>query len=595
MHVSILHKKMPVGLLIGKYVIKINKLQKPENMNTKIIIKKTLTLACVGFLASCASDRHQSSNLQAVSAYGTLNPFASEQIYFLLTDRFVDGDPLNNHTDQGGKYKTFNVPLYGPNGMHDNIGYMGGDFQGIIDHAQYIKDMGFTALWTTPIFDNPDEAFSGGQKTEFGSVGTDGGKTGYHGYWGVNFYKVDEHLESPGLSFADFTRTLREKYELKYVLDIVANHGSPSYSMPVSQASMGKIYDEQGKLVADHQNLHPSKLDPNNPLHKFFNNKPGLAQLSDINENNPEVLDYFVNSYFKWIDQGAYALRVDTIKEMPHHFWKKVADRVQERHPGMFMFGESYSYDANFIAEHTRPENGGYSVLDFPGRQAIVNVFEQDNSDYASILSYLHLKDRMYQNPYELVTFYDNHDMARMNASDEGFINANNWLFTSRGIPCIYYGSEANFSTGLKEHEGNRNYFGKERIEAAKNHAIHNNLTKIAHIRKNSIALQRGLQVNLEFKGNTASFYRIYQHEGVNQTALVVLNKSNAAQSVTLDNMLIPGKWRDAANDKHIHITAKQSRVKIDVPGNGVRVLLLDQVINNPDVIQEINASMAAL
>ena len=64
---------------------------------------------------------------------------------------------------------------------------------------------------------------------------------------------------------------------------------------------------------------------------------------------------------------------------------------------------------------------------------------------------------------------------------------------------------------------------------------------------------------------------------------------------LTLDNMLIPGKWRDAANDKYIHITAKQSRVKIDVPGNGVRVLLLDQVINNPDVIQEINASMAAL
>ena len=85
------------------------------------------------------------------------------------------------------------------------------------------------------------------------------------------------------------------------------------------------------------------------------------------------------------------------------------------------------------------------------------------------------------------------------------------------------------------------------------------------------------------------------QHEGVNQTALVVLNKSNAAQSVTLDNMLIPGKQRDAANNKNIYMAAKQSSVKINVPGNGARVLLLDQVINNPDIIQAINASMAAL
>lgn len=575
----------------GSHIIKFKKL---NNMNKLITTKKILILAGLGILAGCATELHRSNNASTVSAYGTLNAFASEQIYFLLTDRFDDGDPRNNHVDQGGKYKTFDIPLYGPNGRQDNIGYMGGDFQGVIDNAQYIKDMGFTAVWTTPIFDNPDEAFSGGQKTEFGSVGTDGGKTGYHGYWGVNFYKVDEHLESPDLSFADLTRILREEYDLKYVLDIVANHGSPSYSMPVSQAAMGKIYDEQGTLVADHQNLHPSKLDYNNPLHRFYNNKPGLAQLSDLNENNPEVLDYFVNSYFKWIDQGAYALRIDTIKEMPHHFWKKVADRVQERHPGMFMFGESYSYDANFIAEHTRPENGGYSVLDFPGRQAIVNVFEHDNSDYSSILSYLHLKDRMYQNPYDLVTFYDNHDMARMNASDNGFINANNWLFTSRGIPCIYYGSEANFSTGLKEHEGNRNYFGASRIAAAKNHIVHKNLTNIAHIRKNSIALQKGLQINLDFKGNIASFYRIYQHEGVNQTALVVLNKGGTHMPVTLDKMVIPGKWRDAANDNYIHIAANQNSVTLDVPGDGVRVLLLDKPINNPEVIDEIRASMAA-
>ena len=567
-------------------------------MNKTVTTTALCTLALSGFLAGCAAHQKPDQNASksstaTVSAYGTLNAFASEQIYFLLTDRFVDGDPGNNHVSQGGKYKTFDIPLIGPNGMQANIGYMGGDFKGVIDNAQYIKDMGFTAIWTTPIVDNPDEAFSGGQPTQFGSVGTDGGKTGYHGYWGVNFYKVDEHLESPDLTFADFTRRLREQYGLKYVLDIVANHGSPSYSMPVSQASMGKLYDEQGKLIADHQNLHPSELDANNPLHQFFNRQPGLAQLSDIDENNPAALDYFVNSYFKWIDQGAYALRVDTIKEMPHHFWKKVSDRIRARHPDMFMFGESYSYDANFIAEHTRPENGGFSVLDFPGRQAITQVFENDDSDYSAILSYLHLNDGVYENPYELVTFYDNHDMARMNASDRGFINANNWLFTSRGIPCIYYGSEVNFATGLKEHEGNRNYFGQERVNNARQHVIHKNLTAIANIRKNSIALQKGLQVNLHLAGNTASFYRIYQYEGVNQTALVLLNKGDAATSITVDKMLTAGQWRDAASGEVIRVKNKQRHIALDVPANGVRVLLLDAPVTPPALLDEIQRVMA--
>lgn len=356
---------------------------------------------------------------------------------------------------------------------------------------------------------------------------------------------------------------------------------------------MGKLYDEQGKLIADHQNLHPGELDANNPLHQFFNRQPGLAQLSDIDENNPAALDYFVNSYFKWIDQGAYALRVDTIKEMPHHFWKKVSDRIRARHPDMFMFGESYSYDANFIAEHTRPENGGFSVLDFPGRQAITQVFENDDSDYSAILSYLHLNDGVYENPYELVTFYDNHDMARMNASDRGFINANNWLFTSRGIPCIYYGSEVNFATGLKEHEGNRNYFGQERVNNARQHVIHKNLTAIANIRKNSIALQKGLQVNLHLAGNTASFYRIYQYEGVNQTALVLLNKGDAATSITVDKMLTAGQWRDAASGEVIRVKNKQRHIALDVPANGVRVLLLDAPVTHPALLDEIQRVMA--
>lgn len=546
-----------------------------------------LSLSLLGCATNSEAPSYSSTSVEqkATQFYGTLNPYASESIYFLLTDRFVDGDKSNNQETQGGEFPSFNRLLKGPDGLHANVGYLGGDFKGVLNNAEYIKNMGFTSVWLTPIFDNPDQAFSGGEEVTYGAYFKDGGKTGYHGYWGVNFYELDEHLPSEDLSFNDFTTQLKEKHDLNFVLDIVANHGSPAYSMPKDQPKFGEIYNEKGVLIADHQNIHPENLDPTNPLHAFYNTHTGLAQLSDVNENNPAALDYFEGAYLKWIAQGAHALRVDTIKEMPHHFWKKLFDRIRVHHPDIFMFGESYSYDAKFLGEHTRPQNGGVSVLDFPGRKVITRVFENPDSDFNSILSYLHLDDGMYQNPYELMTFYDNHDMERMNATDEGFIDANNWLFTSRGIPVIYYGSEVNFMTGKPEHQGNRNYFGQQRIEQAKSHIIQNNLTRIAHIRKDSIALQRGLQINLEFKDNQAIFYRVYQDDNVSQTALVLLNKGNTEKEFNVKNLLSKGKWTDAISGEKFIVTSDKSSINTQVKAHGVKVLLLNNRVNNLELI----------
>jgi cyclomaltodextrin glucanotransferase len=362
--------------------------------------------------------------------------------------------------------------------------------------------------------------------------------------------------------------------------------------MPVAQPEYGKLYDERGQLVADHQNLKPEQLDPDNPLHRFFNRKPGLATLSDLDPDNPEVMEYLVGSYLKWLDQGVYAIRVDTIKEQPHHFWKQVADRIRQKHPDIFMFGESFSFDAAFIAEHTRPENGGYSVLDFPGRESMLKIFENPDSDYRGITGYLHLETGVYQNPYDLVTFYDNHDMARMNATDEGFIDANNWLFTSRGIPAVYYGSETGFMRGTAEHFGNRNYFGQERIDAARLHPIRQHMARVANLRKDNVSLQKGLQLNLQFAGNVASFYRIYQNAGTNQTALVMLNKGNEATRVTLTTMLEPGEWRDAFSGERVLLAPDRQSFSAEVPPHGLRVFFKDAPLSNPAVLARANALM---
>lgn len=547
-----------------------------------INFKHTLAIIGSSALVSCVVNTEKAHvPLVETSIYGTVNEYAEQAIYFALTDRFVDGDPSNNYPDQGGEFPTFNQELIGPNGQTANVGYLGGDFKGVLNNAQYIKDMGFTSVWLTPIHDNPDQAFSGGEPVSYGAYYKDGGKTGYHGYWGVNFFKVDEHLPSNDLNFQQFTHALKHQYGLDFVLDIVGNHGSPAYSMPFDQPKYGEIYNQAGELIADHQNIHPEQLDKSNPLHQFYNLHTGLAQLSDIDENNPAVLDYFEAAYLQWIDQGAHALRVDTIKEMPHGFWQKLFARIRAKHPDIFIFGESYSYEAEFIAQHTKPENGGASVLDFPGRKAITEVFENPESDFKELVSYLHLDSNIYANPYELMTFYDNHDMARMNATDQGFINANNWLFTSRGIPVIYYGSEINFMTGKAEHEGNRNYLGQARIEQAKSHPIHANLTRIANVRKRSPALQKGVQVNLEFSQHKASFLRVFQHQGVNQTALVLLNKGNKPQVFNVTEMLSAGMWTDAFSGEKIAVTAHQAVINAEVEANGVKILFFEQPITN--------------
>ena len=550
-------------------------------------------LAAALLLAACSGKPADPPAAAAVPAaaqvHGTLEPFASEAIYFVLTDRFVNGDPSNDQRDQGGAHPTFDLPLPPCDGQAGNIGYLGGDFRGLLDNAAYIHDLGFTAVWLTPIVDNPDQAFTGGDAITCTGFLTDRGKTGYHGYWGVNFHRLDEHLPSAGLDFAGLTAGLRA-HGLKTVLDIVGNHGSPAWTMPVAQPQFGQLFDAEGRLVADHQNLPPDKLDPaHNPLHAFYNTKPDLAQLSDLNADNPAVMDYLVDAYLHWIGQGVDALRIDTIRHQPLAFWKTFSDRIRARHPGMYMFGEAFDYEAANIAPFTLPENGGISVLDFPMRQAMEEVFGHARAGFERLAPALYLEDGPYANVYDLATFYDNHDMRRLDADDAGFIDAHNWLFTVRGIPVVYYGSETGFMRGRAEHGGNRAYFGQQRIDAAPDSPIHRDLQRIATLRRQSPALQRGLQLNLELQGERAAFYRVYQHGDTAQTALVLLNKGDAQASMQVSQFLQPGTWRDGFSGQALQV---DQVLAAEVPAHGVRVFLFDGALTRPDLLARLAQAM---
>jgi glycosidase len=257
------------------------------------------------------------------------------------------------------------------------------------------------------------------------------------------------------------------------------------------------------------------------------------------------------------------------------------------------MFGEAFDYEAAKIAPFTWPENGAISVLDFPLKQALSEVFGRTGAGFERLQASLFLEGGPHQNPYELMTFYDNHDMARLDASDEGFIDAHNWLFTARGVPVIYYGSEIGFMRGRVEHAGNRNYFGVENIEAAAGHPIRQNLARIARVRAGSPALQRGLQLNLALEGTRAAFYRVYQSGAQSQIALVLLNKGDASETFSISDYLQPGRWQDALEDESLWVEPDGTLV-VQVPAHGVKVLLLDAPVRRADLIRRLDSLQTA-
>jgi cyclomaltodextrin glucanotransferase len=178
-------------------------------------------------------------------------------VYFVVTDRFVNGDPANDHRDQGGGLAHLRPPAAAaPDGESDNLGYLGGDFRGLLDHADYIRDMGFGAVWITPIVDNPDEPSAAATSHLQAAASPTAARPATTATGASISSARTNTCRAPAWISARFTAGLRAK-GLKTVLDIVGNHGSPSYTMPTTSPSSASCSMPTGQLVADHQNLPP--------------------------------------------------------------------------------------------------------------------------------------------------------------------------------------------------------------------------------------------------------------------------------------------------------------------------------------------------
>jgi cyclomaltodextrin glucanotransferase len=353
--------------------------------------------------------------------------FRQETIYFLIVDRFNDGDTSNNAGP--------NPELYDPTRQKWGR-YWGGDIQGIIDKLDYLKGMGITAIWVSPLFEQVEDL-------QFESAAM-------HGYWTKDFKRINSRFlakDEPNslLQCTAFNRLITELHNrgMKLILDIVCNHSSPDVN-----GQKGKLYDD-GELIADfyHDDNHwyyhnPEITDWENEYQLLYYEMAGLAT---FNESNINYRNYIKSAIKLWLDRGVDALRVDTVKHMPIWFWQEFNAEIQTHKPSVFIFGEwgfSKPWDTGSV---NFTNHSGMSILDFGFCEAIRAALGKNDPQGFRLVQKIFDLDYLYYRATELITFIDNHDMPRFQSlnGDRGALKlAVSLILTSRGIPCLYYGTE---------------------------------------------------------------------------------------------------------------------------------------------------------
>ncbi|MFN4244649.1 MAG: alpha-amylase family glycosyl hydrolase [Brevinematia bacterium] len=512
------------------------------------------------------------------------------RVYFVMVDRFVDGYSGNNNI-YGDEYRT-------PNNDSDEAlrYYNGGDFKGLIDNLDYIKEMGFNAIWITPVVKQPEGRYVNSSQTYDAA--------GYHGYWGYDFDSIDPHLESPGATYDDLIREAHNR-GIKIIQDIVPNHAHGGDAHPSV-----KWYNNRLKVKFDNQWWEYNQAtDPyynnTNGVSGIWESSPGffnyrgdykLLDLLDFNECDPRTRQHIINVYKRFIDRGVDGFRIDTVAYMRKEWWGLFADAMWEYaaskgKPWFWQVGEAWvATRSEALSYTTYSTRGAFSILDlhgscmdFPGQAKGVfaggSGFEQManimSSDYSGAID-----------PTFLGTFVDNHDKPRFPGGyyDSDTMvriwkNALNWYFLARGIPIVYYGTEFEGTSDSINDYGagepkNRRYVGQSRINNARNYnyPIYRHLKLLNKLREAEIALRRGSQVNIHLQGDLAVFRREY----VSSVAYVLLNKGSANQNytVSLPNgsylLLVPSGDVIVTNN----VTVSSGTYNVSVQANSFSILV---------------------
>jgi len=446
--------------------------------------------------------------------------FSTDVIYQIVTDRFVDGNTANNPTGTAFSSGCTNLRVY-----------CGGDWAGITSkiNDNYFTDMGITALWISQPVENIYAVIN------YSGVNN----TAYHGYWARDFKKTNPAFGSM-TDFQTLINTAHAK-NIKIIIDFAPNHTSPASETQPTFAENGKLFNN-GTLLGGYTN------DTNNFFHhnggtSFSSTEDGiyrnLYDLADINHNNNTIDTYFKDSIKLWLDMGIDGIRVDAVKHMPFGWQKSWMSYIHSYKP-VFTFGEWF-LGVNEIS----PENysfaneTGMSLLDFEFGQKVRQVFRDNTATMYGLDSMLTGTSAGYTQVVDQVTFIDNHDMDRFQAtgaSNRKLEQALAFTLTSRGVPAIYYGTEQ-YMTGNGD-PGNR---GKM-TSFSKTTTAFNVIKNLAPLRKTNPAIAYGTTQQRWINNDVY----IYERKFGNNVAVVAINRGSTSASISsLSTSLPAGTYTD--------------------------------------------------
>lgn len=498
-------------------------------------------------------------------------------IYFILTDRWFDGDTSNNRDVDKSDLRAYN----------------GGDFAGIIEKLPYLKDLGITALWITPVYRQIGEIAPGVNPCDKNQTVP---SASYHGYWFSNPYKVDNHLYSSSdlpegdlRYFKEFVDTMHRN-GIKVILDMIFNH--TGYHNETYKAEVA---------------ANPSETIPNEWL-----NPPGsddvvkgqLCDLPDINHDLADVRDFFINNTVAWIETGIDGIRLDTTKHLEDALWRDLKQTIWSKYPQLTWIGEIFNFDVegeNGLASYQN-RDGLDSVFDFAFYDAINKTLIENNSlellakkgvSPAEEADGLFDKDRLYRDPNLLATVSDNHDLdGRLmtkikrvygdTPSARGVMKLILGLqFTTRGIPKIYYGTEVAMEGSRDPHNRQDMRFPtKNPLTGLYNNELVNYTKKLIELRRGSESLKYGTLTTLY---SDRFVYAFLRHFGDEETIVIINNRLEAMPeplAIAIDeNANIPSRVKDRLRGKTLtdRLTGKTltatGSLSIQLPEKGIAIL----------------------
>lgn len=500
------------------------------------------TLICSALLATLAIGGGLSApaiGAQAATTASSTFDFRQETIYFVFLDRFSDGDASNN---------SGNNPLtYDPSNLKK---YVGGDIRGLINKLPYLKSLGITAIWITPPVDNAD------------NLDVNGG-AGYHGYWGKDFFRVDEHLGTMD-DFKELSQLMHSpEYNMKLVLDYAPNHSNGN-----DENEYGALYRDGAYItnyntdVAAGSNWYHHNGGVTNWNDWYQVRNHNLFNLSDFNQSNPVVYNYLLDGAKFWIDAGVDAIRIDAIKHMDKEFIQQWTGDIYNYastigRDGFYFFGEWFGASATtttgidgYAIDYAN--NSGSALLDFGFRDTLERVLVgRSGNSMQTLNSYLETRGNVFTSDDWQVVFMDNHDMARISTALRSTANTfgpgNNEAgggqseafaqkrvdlglvatMTVRGIPAIYYGTEhysANFTTNAFGQVGSDPYNREVMPSFAQDSDAFKIIQSLTALRKNSPAIQKGSYTQKWVNDDILVYERRFEDDVV----LVALNRGAA-------------------------------------------------------------------